>query len=470
MGLSTTSTLAQTVPSASLAFFRICFGMMMFFSALRFLAKGWVDELYIKPEYFFPYYGFSWVKVLPGEWMYVPFVALAIFSLMIALGMFYRVVTPLYFLIFTYTELLDKSNYLNHYYFISLLSFLMIFLPLHRHWSLDVYFKITTKVQMPTWVLKVLRLQVGLVYFFAGVAKLKSDWFLEAMPLKFWLPANSDYPLLGPLFLLPWVPIVASWFGAIFDLTIPLWLSLKKTRVVGYAMVVFFHVFTGTLFQIGMFPWIMMVSALVFFEPDWPVKFWNTLRRVIKRAPLKSASSDPQAGSVVVDSPSKKQRNFFYVRALFSSISRPLQWVLALFFLVQILLPLRHHLYPGHVLWTEEGYRFSWNVMLMEKNGTLEFVVVDPDTSQRWVVPPSDYLKPYQVKQASTQPDMILQLAHHVADDFRSKGHPRVEVYVKAMTSLNGRLPQALIDPYVNLAQETLSLKPKKWIQPSPAP
>src|SRR5688572_5583940 len=114
------SYLNAPVSIAPLAVFRVLFGGLMLAATLRFILKGWVYDLYIAPKFFFTYYGFEWVRPLPGEGMYLVFGVLALSALLVMLGSFYRVAATVFFLTFTYIELLDKSNYLNHYYFVSI--------------------------------------------------------------------------------------------------------------------------------------------------------------------------------------------------------------------------------------------------------------------------------------------------------------------------------------------------------------
>src|SRR6266496_1464652 len=129
------------VDIASLAAFRILFGLLMAAAMVRFLAKGWVGEFYVAPVFHFPYPGFEWIRPWPGALMHAHFIALALLAVGVALGSFYRICITLFFLGFTYVELLDQTTYLNHYYLISLLSGLMIFLPAHRAWSHDAWRK-----------------------------------------------------------------------------------------------------------------------------------------------------------------------------------------------------------------------------------------------------------------------------------------------------------------------------------------
>jgi vitamin K-dependent gamma-carboxylase len=430
---------------ASAAVFRFCFGGLLLFSVLRFMAKGWIQEFYLEPTFFFTYYGFSWIKPWPEWGMYLHFAVMAAAALGIALGFYYRASALLFFLTFTYVELLDKTNYLNHYYFVSLLTFVMLFLPLNRAASIDAWRKPgLRRSTLPAWVLWALRLQVGLVYFFGGIAKLKSDWILQAQPLRIWLAARPEFPLLGGYFHEPWIAHAMSMAGLFFDLTVPFWLLWKKSRPFAYAAVVVFHVMTVKLFYIGMFPWIMIVAAMVFFSPSWPRRWlpesWGLFSENHTGASLKPA----RTGSL--------QKVGFALCGVY--------------FLLQFLIPLRHWLYPGPVTWTEEGYRFSWNVMLMEKNGSVEFQVRNPLTGQTWQVRPREYLKPQQAKMMSTQPDMILAFAHHLADVYRAKGNADIEVRVDAFASLNGRPSQRLIDPEVDLSRVEESFLPKPWILP----
>ena len=143
--------LCEPVDAASLAFFRIVFGSIMLYSQLRFLAKGWVKLLYIRPSFFFHYYGFEWVHPLPGNWMYLPWIGIVLSLIGIILGKYYRAAIITFFLLFSYTELLDLTNYLNHYYLITLLSFLMIFLPMNACFSFDA--RQGRRDTVPRWML-----------------------------------------------------------------------------------------------------------------------------------------------------------------------------------------------------------------------------------------------------------------------------------------------------------------------------
>ena len=140
---------------------------------------------------------------------------------------------------------MDKSTYLNHYYFISCLSFLMIWLPANRYFSLDTKYNPKLKLnQVPNWTVDAIKALLFIVYFYAGLAKLNSDWLVKAMPLKIWLPSKYDLPLLGNLMQQEWMHYAFSWSGALYDLAIPFLLLWRRTRFLAFILVVVFHVLT----------------------------------------------------------------------------------------------------------------------------------------------------------------------------------------------------------------------------------
>lgn len=434
----------KTTSAAPLAVFRILFGMMLFGSIVRFWSRGWIAELYIKPRYFFPFYGFEFVRPL-GQYTYLLFAICSLSALLVAVGLFYRTAIIGLFLSFTYIELIDKSTYLNHYYFTSMVCLLLIFLPAHAYFSVDAYRQRSTLSadRVPAWCIDSLKLFISLLYFFAGLAKLNSDWLLHALPLRIWLPAHNDLPFVGFLFNSRWVPFVFSWFGCLYDLSIPFLLWNRRTRLWAYAAVVVFHGLTALLFPIGMFPYIMIVTALIFFSADFHQKI---IRQISRWLVLPTTFLRPQ-------------RVYAYQRNVVSAVLSGF----TIFFIIQLLFPLRYLLYPGELFWTEQGYRFSWRVMLMEKAGYAQFTVKD-NAGHRLIVNNTEFLTPLQEKMMSTQPDMLLQYAHLLRDYYAQHGFREPQVYVDSYVALNGRLGKPLIDPNTNLASEQESFRNKVWI------
>lgn len=437
----------QEKDAAALVVFRVFLGLLVSVSALRFLLNGWVDRFFVKPSYFFKYWGFEWVQVLSPEGMHLAFITLVVLGIMVSLGLLYRLSCLVTFALFTYVELIDVTNYLNHYYLVTVLMLLATALPLHRCGSLDAWLKARRRGEeapallLPAWVTWLLRFQVGVVWFYAGVAKMNADWLVHGQPMGIWMSSRTDTPLIGALLAEPSMAIFMSWAGCFYDTFIAGFLLGRRTRPWAMATVVIFHSAVGYLFNIGLFPVIMIACATLFLDPDWP-------RRLIP-------------GS---NSPVSAPR-----RLHLTPIQRGGAILAGVFVAIQVLLPARAALYPGPVSWHEQGMRWSWRVMTREKAGSITYRVTLPENTRERLVSPRRYLTAYQEREMSGQPDLILQLAHHIAEDFKARGLGDVEVRVDAPVSLNGRPPSLLIDPEVDLCTIEPGLGRANWILPEPA-
>ena len=424
----------RSVDGAALAAFRMLFGLIAAVGAARFLVNGWLEPMYLDPAYHFTYPGFGWVQPWPGWGMHAHMAVLVGLCVAIALGWHTRVALGAYLLGFTYVELLDRTYYLNHYYWITVAGLVLLLLPSGRVWSLDAR-RGGRGDEVAAWMIWALRGLVGMVYVYAGIAKLNPDW-LRGEPLRIWFPQDADLPLAGHLLTREWVAVTASWVTVGFELLVVPALMWRRTRPVAYAAVVCFHLGTWIVLpQIGAFPFIMIGGALVFFPSDWP-------RRLLARL---GVSRRMRHGRAVVP-------------------HRGVAWAVGVIAVVELLLPLRPALYPGDVRWTEEGYRFSWRVMLTEKVGHARFVVEDPDTGRRWTVDPGTFLNAPQERAMSVQPDMVLDAAHILRDRYRARGVAEPRVYADVMVAMNGAPPRRLIDPSTDLASVGWSLAPRDWI------
>lgn len=432
------------VDAASVAVFRAAFGLLMFVATLRFMARGWVDEILAAPAFHFTFSGFSWVRPLPQPWLDVQYVVMATAALCIGLGVRVRLAAGVFFVLFTWAELVEKAAYLNHYYFVSLVALLLTIvrtdqwcalLPERRSVDGDGGGGGTIDAR---W-LWLFRGQIVCVYFFAGLAKVDGDWLLHAEPLRIWLQTAGEWPVIGRFMTSSTVAHAMSIIGCLFDLSIWAFILWPRTRVVAYVVAVVFHLTVWKLFPIGLFSPVMLVSATLLFSPSWPRRFMTSA----------TASATTRTTS-----------------------SRWPTVFVALWLAVQVLLPLRHYAIPGVTNWTERGFRFAWRVMLIEKTGTVEYRVVGgDDDSLRYSVFPGDELTAQQHRQMRTQPDMILQYAHHLRDVAAARGEGVVRVYADAWASLNGRRAQRLVDPAIDLASvDDTVLSSSSWIVPLTTP
>jgi len=440
------SYLSKKQDSSSLALFRLGFGFLMTISIVRFWQKGWIEKLYLEPSFHFSFYGFEWVKPL-GDYTYLIFLVCAISAFLVAIGYKYYMSIILFFLSFTYIELMDKTTYLNHYYFISILSFLMIFLPCNARFSIDNLLTKKKYTFVPRWNIDSIKFLLVIVYFYAGLAKINSDWLLNAQPLKIWLTSNYDLPIIGnTLMQQEWFHYMMSWSGMFYDLFIPFLLIYNRTRIYAFLLVIFFHLFTAVLFPIGMFPYIMIVASIIFFEAETHKKIIKKLGVIFNLSAIKKVI--------------KENKYFTYKNekiALF---------IVTIFFIFQITFPFRYVFYPGELFWNEQGYRFSWRVMLIEKKGYTNFKIVDGESKESFYVMNDKFLTEFQERQMSFQPDFILEYAHYLGKYYTKKGIDKVEVYADSYVTLNGRMNKRFISPGVDLMKEKRGFNNKEWILP----
>jgi hypothetical protein len=455
------SYLFSPVDGSFLAVFRIGFGIIMFLEVLRYWFNDWIYWLYIRPTFYFKYYGFEWVEPWPGDGMYYHFAVMGLLAIFISFGFLYRISAILFCIAFSYIFLLDQTHYLNHFYLVILVNILLIVLPANRQFSVDA--KLWPRIKdhcVPAWTLWILRAQFEILYLYAGIVKINSDW-LNLEPLRTWLASRADMPLVGYLYTQDWAVAVAAYGVIILHVVGAPLLLWRKTRLAIFIVYAGFHILNHFTFNIGIFPWITLFGTLVFFDPDWPKQLWYRLRRIANKC-----AEAFNAGGIADGS--QHTRVYYHERPW---LQTSILGLITFWLLFQILVPLRHLLYPGNVSWNEQGHRFAWQMKLRDKEGYADFAIRDPATGQIWYIKPERFLTARQVIKMTTQPDMILQFAnyleqlwtqHYQIDD--------VEVRVNNHVSLNGRQPAPMINPTVDLTRIERSLMPADWILPLQVP
>ncbi|MEM8953054.1 MAG: HTTM domain-containing protein [Verrucomicrobiota bacterium] len=432
------------VDVAILVYFRILFSGILLWEVWRYWSRGWARDYWVGKPYLYKYYGFEWVKAAPGPWPEYLWVMLAIPAALVFLGCFYRLGAAVFFLGFTYFFLLEQTNYLNHFYLICLLSFLAILIPANGAFSVDALWRRQVRRStVPAWTLWALRLQVGLVYFYSGLGRLSGDW-LGGEPMRRWLWERAEMLGAGS-----WVgrflgseaaPYLFSWGGVLMDLLALPALLWRRTRWCAIAALTVFHLLNSWMFSIGVFPWLSIGLLFLFCDPGWPRRFFRGFGWERRAA----------EGEVVEGGSSR----------------RLVVWFLMIWFLWQGVMPLRHHLYPGNELWTDEGHRFAWQMRIRHKDGEAYFYKIDPVLETPVKVDLSEFIDGRQYSAMRYRPEMILQTAHWIADRVESEGYPRPTVNVVATAGLNGRPLSPLIDPRVDLATVERGLLPADWILP----
>lgn len=424
------------VDAGGLAYFRVIYGLIVLAWVIYYFRGGYIDRLYIDPSMRFTWPGFSWVKPWPGAGMRGHFLVMGVLAAFVVAGFLYRVCALLLALAISQLFLIDKTNYQNHYYLMTLVSWLMVLVPANRAASLDAVQRAARGPStVPAWSIWLLRFQVGVPYFFGGIAKIDSDW-LQGQPMRMVLSGKGWYPVIGQYFTEEWMVQCFVWGGLLFDLLVVPGLLWRRTRPFAFAVALMFHLLNATLFHIGIFPWFMMLATVVFFPPDWPSRMFGHARRA--------------ANAAAVPSLTFRQR-------LFAGL-------LTAYVGMQVVVPLRYHLYDGNVNWTERGHYFSWHMLLRGKKCAVRVFVTDSDTNKTVIANMRNYLTVTQAVRMAREPEMLRVFAHRVAADFRAQGVRNPRVYVIALVSLNGRKPQLMIDPNVDLASEAFSLRRPDWI------
>lgn len=432
------------VDATAVVFFRVTFGLVLALDQLHYTLGKRLEETYLIPNFLFKYPGFEWVRTGPEWTLRLFFWGLFALGLMIAAGLFYRVATTLFFLGYCYFILVDYAAYNNHYYLTCLIALTLIFVPAHRVGSLDARRDPRVRSStVPAWGVWLLRFHVALPYFFGGLAKINWDWLARAQPMRLWLSTGIAEERFGSSRLLqePWVAYFFSWGGLAFDLLIVPLLLWRRTRLPAFLVAVGFHMNNVFMFKIGFFPWLMIAATTIFFAPGWP-----------RRAGL--AGRRPPVTAPAPASPNRRQ---LVAAAL-----------CAAYLALQVLLPFRHFLYPGWVDWTEEGHRFSWRMKLRDKRGDIQFILLDHATRKATVLEDHEsMLTSTQQLMMAQDPEMIRQFAHFLARRFRQEGHQGFEIHANTSLSLNGRPPQPLVDPTVDLAATPPGLfGSKDWVVP----
>lgn len=434
------SRLFDPVDLMPLACFRIFFGAMMVYHVATYVIGGWVNVFYVVPQFHFTYPGFGWVTPWPGQGMMIHFAVMGLAAVGIMTGCLYRISAAMFAFCFTYVFLLEKSLYQNHYYLICLLSFLMVFVPAHRMWSVDAARNARIRSQTaPALWLWTIRMQLAIPYIYGGIAKINSDW-LNGMPMRMWLERRTWLPGVGPWLDTDFAVYGLAWGGMLFDLLVVPALFWKRTRVPAFIAALGFHLANSVLWTIGIFPWFMIGATVLFFPADSLRR--SIFRRSVRRPP---AGEQPQVWS-------RRQRLFVLTLGLFMT------W--------QLLFPFRHFLYPGNTSWTEEAQLFSWHMMLREKKVGIRFYLLDPKTKTKGILDVNGFLHPRQIAALGKDPDMILEFTHYVRDFYRRTEQTDVRINVVALASLNGRKPQLLIDPILDYAQVERVWGHQPWIVP----
>ena len=434
-------------------------------------------------KFFLTYDLFHWVSIMPEDQMATLFFWMKIASVLVALGVLYRPAMTFLFFSWTYIFLLCNGHYNNHYYLLSLITFLMIFISADRYLSLNqllFYLGKRMKIGAGTlvgkvvdlwherrfkvthWQLFILKAQMFIVYFYGGLAKLNKDW-LNGYPLKIWLPGKS-FPFAEQWLWTDSAAYFFSYTGILFDLGIGFLLFFKKTRLWAIPVLFAFHASNHFLWNIGVFPWFMIAATIIFFEPDSPHRVYAFFRKLITRgAERKKTKKQKRA-----DKKNAKKEKASVAIPVQSGISMPwyrkLTFVFFIVFMAwQLIFPFRRFLYSGEVGWHGMGNDFSWRMMLIDRVYAHKVIVSVPGEGVIGGVDLGKYMTGRQIKAMGHLPAHYIRFSHFLRDEMQEnglQGDPEVRAYV--YRSFNGRPFQPVIDTTINL----VPLEHRTWQKP----
>jgi hypothetical protein len=412
----------QEIDNSPLIAFRIFFGFLVACESFGAILTGWVKRVLIDPEFTFSFIGLEWLQPLPGYGMYFYFALMGLFGLAVMLGYRYRVAIICYTLLWAGVYFMQKTAYNNHYYLLLLISFLLIFLPANRYASIDVkQNRILEEKTMPYWISLLFIIQIAIVYVYASIAKFYPDW-LDGTFTRNLLSYSTENVTLKELFRQKWFYMFIAYMGIIFDLLIVPLLLFKKTRILALIASLTFHLFNAVFLEIGIFPFFALTFALFFYEPE-------TIRKLFFKRKAKINEQD--------------LNQHFYGKKIVYFLIIP-------YLVVQLLLPLRHHFIEGDVLWTEEGHRLSWRMMLRERSGYIIIRIKDLKTGNESVYDYGKNLTNKQVQNLNTKPDFIWQYCQRIKEEYKEKP---IAIFIDCKNSINRKDYKTLIDPKYDMAK-----------------
>jgi len=431
--------LNEPVDSLWLALYRIALGLCLLWQVWKYFSADLIRNFYVEPTIHFTWLLFDFVRPWPEPWMYFHFTVLGIAASCIAVGFHYRLAAFVFWLGYSWVFLIDQCWYLNHYYLICLLSFLAIFLPANCDLSIDAWRnpRICSRT-VPSWTLWLMRFQVAIPYFYGGIAKINADWF-AGEPMRTWLAERTDFPVIGQYFTQEWCVMAFCWGGLLLDVFVVPLLLWKRTRVPVMLTAICFHLMNWQLFQIGVFPWMMICLTLLLFIPP------STTARL--RVWHRASDGDD-------------------INAAKYRLRRPLAAFLAVYVCWQILMPLRHHLYGTHAAFTREGHQFAWRMKLNERRVDAQFSYVDRQSGDTGTLPLHEWITWHQSRKLHDA-DQLLQLAHHMREKLKEQ-HIDAEIHADVSVSLNGRDPSPYVSEELDLTTIERTLTPGDWFTTQP--
>ncbi|MCH2193328.1 HTTM domain-containing protein [Kordia sp.] len=465
--------LFKQVDNTSLIVFRVFFGLLICLEGFGAILTGWVKRTFVDPEFTFTFIGFEGILTPIQQTLRKPlldfnlfgiealnlanytygfyfyFALMGICGFLVMIGYKYRWSIGTFTVLWTTAYLMQKTSYNNHYYLLVLLCVFMWIVPAHHYLSVDAKKNpALKKIHMPNWVLWIFILQLFIVYTYASVAKMYPDWISGEVTTNL-MKGRKELPIVGEFLQQRWIHYTLAYVGIGFDLLVVPGLLWKPTRKFFFICSIIFHLFNSFVLHIGIFPYMSLALCLFFFEP-------KTIRNIFLKKKKIYKGKEIQKGKEI----------HLEDEIILPRYRKVIVPIFVIYFISQILLPLRHWTFEDDVLWTEEGHRLSWRMMLRSKAGYIQLKVIDKESRDSMYINPVTYIKPKQAARVAVKPDMLWQFVQFLKKDFAKKGTD-IEVYAEGRVRVNNHPYQKLFDPTVDLAAEEWShFSHHDWLLP----
>ncbi|PSN30216.1 Vitamin K-dependent gamma-carboxylase [Blattella germanica] len=328
----------------------------------------------------------------------------------IMLGLYFRISCIAYIIPYWFIFMLDKTAWNNHSYLFGIISILLLGSNAHHFWSLDILLgRVKRNYPVPVWNYFILRFQIFILYFYAGLKKMDRDW-LEGYSMR-----NLSY----------------------HDVFAP----FKRT---------------------GMFPYVCLVTMPIFCNANWPRK----ILKYFSRSKYASRNNGKEKEKQKLKEEFKEGCEFNKIHEEFPKGVITWKQKLVVFLLIthmglQMFLPYSHFITKGYNNWTHGLYGYSWDMMVHTWDTVLVLVkVVDHETGKEHFLDPEAWV---QSSRWEKHGDMVVQYAQclqrkllkGISDDGEKTEQyelsKNISIYIDVWCSLNGRFQQRMFDPRVDL-------------------
>jgi hypothetical protein len=435
--------ISEPIDPHVISLFRIVYGLFMAYEMIDYIRIDLIRNMFVLPKINFHYDFFRWLSPLPEIWMNVLLYLLLACSIAITLGIFFKWSCRILAIGYAYIFLIDKSIYNNHIYLFILLAVLLSLTDADKSFSI---IRKTSWFKVPRWQQLILQFQIVIVYFYGGIAKLNHDWLIRCQPVQTLIAQIPPGHLLAPLLKNEFGIYLFTYGGFLLDFGAPLLLWYKPIRKWSLIPIILFHAFNSTIFtDIGIFPYVMVVSLVLFFEPG-EIPFLRTWLNGRK------------------DNQGMKNNS----KVLTASSWRYAHVFLLSYFVFQLLFPLRGFFLPNDMDWTTIGNRFSWRMKVDTRQvKEMKFIVFDPVKHDSLDVDVPTFINTMQMLNLSMDPRSIADFAVLLKKTVAEQGLGHAEVYSRIIESYNGRKPQYFVNPYADLSMvEYQPLKKLPWVYP----